>query len=81
MPGVELTDTTALIPLLNVALLIKAAVLGNVTVTQVVLTAVSVLLCALLALVAAARAFRREVFAQPPAGTGAATQSKPEKAV
>lgn len=81
MPGVELTDVTALVPLLNVALLIKAAVLGNVTFTQVVLTAVSVLLCALLALFAAARAFRREVFAQPPAGTGRVTQSKPGKAV
>lgn len=81
MPGVELTNVTALVPLLNVALLIKAAVLGNVTFTQVVLTAVSVLLCALLALFAAARAFRREVFAQPPAGTGRVTQSKPGKAV
>lgn len=81
MPGVELTDVTALVPLLNVALLIKAAVLGNVTFTQVVLTAVSVLLCAVLALFAAARAFRREVFAQPPAGTGRQTQSKAKKAV
>lgn len=81
MPGVELTDVTALIPLLNVALLIKAAVLGNVSGTQVVLTAGSVLMCALLALVAAARAFRREVFAQPPAGTRRQTQSKAEKAV
>lgn len=81
MPGVELSNTTALIPLLNVALLIKASVLGNVTGLQVLLTGVSVLVCALLALLAAARSFRREVFAQPPAGTTVQTQSKPEKAV
>ncbi len=62
MPGIELTTLTALVPLLNVALLIKAAVLGTATVGQVALTAVSVLAFAALALWLAARAFNSEVF-------------------
>jgi sodium transport system permease protein len=62
MPGVELNDYTALIPLLNVALLIKASVLGNVTPVQVGLTMGSVMLFALLALKTAATAFNSEVF-------------------
>ncbi|MDP2273064.1 MAG: ABC transporter permease [Archangium sp.] len=62
MPGVELNNLTALIPLLNVALLIKASVLGNATLTQVVLTMGSVLLFALIALKVAAKAFNSEVF-------------------
>lgn len=62
MPGVELNDTTALIPLLNVALLIKASVLGNVTPVQVILTMASVMVFALLALKTAATAFNSEVF-------------------
>ncbi len=62
MPGVELNDYTALIPLLNVALLIKASVLGNVTPVQVLLTMGSVTVFALLALKTAATAFNSEVF-------------------
>jgi sodium transport system permease protein len=62
MPGVELNELTALVPLLNVALLIKAAVLGNATPLQVALTIGSVLAFALLALKLAASAFNSEVF-------------------
>lgn len=62
MPGVELNDVTALVPLLNVALLIKASVLGNATVTQVLLTMGSVLVFALIALKIAATAFNSEIF-------------------
>jgi sodium transport system permease protein len=62
MPGVELNDWTALVPLLNVALLIKASVLGNATPVQVLLTMGSVLIFALVALKVAATAFNSEVF-------------------
>lgn len=62
MPGMELTTLTALVPLLNVALLIKAAVLGTATALQVLLTAGSVLAFALGALWLAATAFNSEVF-------------------
>lgn len=62
MPGIELGPVTALVPLLNVALLIKAAVLGTAGPLEVVLTAVSVLAFAALALMAAASAFNSEVF-------------------
>ncbi|MDP1827212.1 MAG: ABC transporter permease [Archangium sp.] len=62
MPGVELNNLTALVPLLNVALLIKAAVLGNATPVQVLLTMGSVLTFALIALKVAATAFNSEVF-------------------
>ncbi|MFT3706213.1 MAG: ABC transporter permease [Archangium sp.] len=68
MPGIELTNVTALIPMLNVALLIKAAVLGTATALQVALTTVSILVCALVALKTAASAFNSEVFRF--AGTG-----------
>ncbi len=66
MPGFELTTWTALVPLLNVALLIKAVMLDTATASQVALTSLSVLLCAAAALYAAARAFSRELFAQSP---------------
>jgi len=62
MPGMELSVITALIPLLNVALLLKAAVLGTATPVQVLLTAISVLVFAGLALKLAASAFNSEVF-------------------
>lgn len=62
MPGVELNHFTALVPLLNVALLIKASVLGNATALQVALTMGSVLAFALIALKLAASAFNSEVF-------------------
>lgn len=62
MPGIELTTVTALVPLLNVALLVKAAVLGTASPLHVVLTAGSVLISALAALKWAASAFDSEVF-------------------
>lgn len=62
MPGVELNALTALVPLLNVALLIKASVLGNATGVQVLLTIGSVLVFAAIALKLAATAFNSEVF-------------------
>lgn len=62
MPGIELNTATALIPLLNVALLVKAAVLGTATLADVLLTQASVLLCAGAALKWAASAFDSEVF-------------------
>jgi sodium transport system permease protein len=62
MPGIELNPVTALIPLLNVALLIKAAVLGTATALEVAITSFSVLAFALLALRVAASAFNSEVF-------------------
>lgn len=62
MPGIELTWLTALVPLLNVALLIKAAVLGTATATHVASTALSVLAFAAVALKLAASAFNSEVF-------------------
>ncbi|MGV3623579.1 MAG: hypothetical protein ACO1OB_22355, partial [Archangium sp.] len=79
MPGIELTNVTALIPLLNVALLIKASVLGNATALQVLLTVGSVLIFAFIALKAAASAFNSEVFRFGAKGTS--TQSKPSKPV
>jgi len=62
MPGVELTTLTALVPLLNVALLVKAAVLGTATPLHVGLTMISVLLFGGLALKLAAMAFENEAF-------------------
>jgi sodium transport system permease protein len=60
MPGVELSAFTACVPLLNVALLVKATVLHTAQPLQVVLTVVSVAVCALGALKLAARAFQSE---------------------
>ena len=62
MPGIELTWGTALVPLLNVALLVKAAVLGTASGPLVVVTAGSVLLYAVGALKWAASTFDSEVF-------------------
>lgn len=62
MPGIELTTVTALVPLLNVALLVKATVLGTVTASHAALTVASVLISAALALKWAASAFDSEVF-------------------
>jgi sodium transport system permease protein len=62
MPGIELNPVTALIPLLNVALLIKAAVLGTASVLEVLMTSLSVLAFAAVALKVAASAFNSEVF-------------------
>jgi sodium transport system permease protein len=60
MPGIELTDVTAWVPLLNVALIVKAVVLGNVTGWQLAVGALSIGLCALASLWLAANAFRSE---------------------
>ena len=62
MPGIELNHVTALVPLLNVALLIKAVVLGTAGHLDVALTALSVFGFAVLALRLAASAFNSELF-------------------
>ncbi len=60
MPGVELNALTAAVPLLNVALMVKAAVLGAAQPLHVVITVASILLCSLGALKLAANAFTSE---------------------
>ena len=59
-PGVELDAATALLPLLNVALLIKATMLGTATALPVAITVASVLACSAVALALAANAFQSE---------------------
>ena len=60
LPGMELTAVTSFVPLLNVALLIKAIYLGDVHPDLVLFTLGSSILFAALALVFAARVFERE---------------------
>ena len=60
LPGMELSAMTSFVPLLNVALLIKAIYLGDVSPDLVLLTLGSSILFAALALVFAARVFERE---------------------
>jgi len=60
MPGIELSDATAAVPLLNVALVIKASILGSVSPLHLVLTTASVLMCVALAVWLAANAFGSE---------------------
>jgi sodium transport system permease protein len=60
MPGIELSDGTALVPLLNVALVVKAVVLGNVSAVHLALTAASITVFGLVALWLAANAFQSE---------------------
>ncbi|HRI66826.1 MAG TPA: ABC transporter permease subunit/CPBP intramembrane protease [Polyangium sp.] len=60
LPGMELTAATSFVPLLNVALLIKAVYLGDVVPNLVLFTLGSSTLFAGLALVFAARVFERE---------------------
>jgi sodium transport system permease protein len=60
MPGVELTAVTALIPLLNLALLVKSVALSSAQPLHVVLTAVSTLLFSTFGLWLSANAFRSE---------------------
>lgn len=60
MPGVELNALTALIPLLNVALLVKATVLDAAHPLHVGLTVAMTAGCALVALKLAANAFQSE---------------------
>jgi sodium transport system permease protein len=82
MPGLELTLATAAVPLLNVALLIKAVVLGTATWGQVFVVLASIFACIVVTLIAAARAFTsealrfggaeswRDVFGLGPGATG-----------
>jgi sodium transport system permease protein len=60
MPGVELTGWTAAVPLLNVALLVKAVVLGAAHPLHVAITLVSIGLASLGTLKLAANAFNSE---------------------
>jgi sodium transport system permease protein len=60
VPGVELNNVTALIPLLNLALLVKAVVLGTAAVVPVLITCAVIGVCALLGLKASANAFVSE---------------------
>jgi sodium transport system permease protein len=60
MPGMELSAATALVPLLNVALLVKAVVLGTAQWEHVGLTFVSVATCSAAAVALAANAFSSE---------------------
>jgi sodium transport system permease protein len=60
MPGVELSAATACVPLLNVALLVKATVLHAAQPLHVVLTVATVGVCAVGALRLAASAFQSE---------------------
>ncbi|MBI3180988.1 MAG: ABC transporter permease [Myxococcales bacterium] len=60
MPGIELNAWTAAIPLLNVALLVKATVLGTAGPLHVLITLASVLACSAGAVALAARAFQSE---------------------
>lgn len=59
-PGVELNAVTSVIPLLNVALLIKAVVLGNAHGWQLACVCGSVLACSALAIWVAGNAFASE---------------------
>ncbi len=60
MPGVELNIWTACVPLLNAALLAKAAILGDVGLAETLLTLASVGGSAYLVIALSARAFRSE---------------------
>jgi sodium transport system permease protein len=60
LPGVELSLSTAFVPVLNIALLIKGLLLGEATPDLVFLTVLSSGLYAALALSFAARVFQRE---------------------
>lgn len=60
MPGIELNTWTALVPLLNIALLVKAVILGAAQPLHVVLTLLSLSALALFSLKMAANAFQSE---------------------
>lgn len=60
LPGVELSSTTAVMPLINLALAIKQLLLGTVSVDLLLITFLSTLAWIALALVLAARVFRME---------------------
>jgi sodium transport system permease protein len=60
MPGVELSTATALVPLLDLALLVKATVLDSAQPLHVALTVVMTMVCASVAVKLAANAFHSE---------------------
>lgn len=60
LPGMELTAAMSFVPLLNVALLIKAIYMGDVAADLVLFTLGSSVLFAAMALIFAARVFERE---------------------
>lgn len=60
MPGIELNAWTAAIPLLNVALMVKAVVLGAAHPLHVAITVLSIAVCSLGSLKLAANAFASE---------------------
>lgn len=60
MPGIELNALTASVPLLNVALLVKAVILGAARPIDIAITLASIGLCSLGALKLAANAFASE---------------------
>lgn len=62
MPGIELNWVTALVPVLNVALLVKATVLDTVSALEVGLTLLSVITCSVVAFRVAALTFNSEIF-------------------
>ncbi|HEY3452654.1 MAG TPA: ABC transporter permease [Myxococcales bacterium] len=59
-PGVEFDSATAMLPLLNVALLVKATMLGTATAAPIAITIGSVLACSAAAVALAANAFQSE---------------------
>ncbi|MHB8875889.1 MAG: ABC transporter permease [Myxococcaceae bacterium] len=60
MPGIELNAATAAVPLLNVALLVKATILGTAQPLHVAIAVASVALCSVGTLWIAANAFQSE---------------------
>jgi sodium transport system permease protein len=60
MPGIELTPGTAAVPLLNVALLVKATILGTASPLHAAITVASVIVCSVGAMAVAANAFQSE---------------------
>jgi sodium transport system permease protein len=60
LPGIELTDRTALIPIMNVSLATKAILAGTITPTQLALVYTSLIGLAGLSLYGCARMFERE---------------------
>jgi len=62
MPAIELTPTTALIPLTNVALLFRSALLGSFPLVPIVIVFLSLILYLTATLALAARVFGKEDF-------------------
>lgn len=60
MPGIELDAATAILPLLNVALLVKSTLLGTAQAAHVAITIASVVACSAASVAVAANAFQSE---------------------